>query len=387
MTSCLALIVAAGRGQRFGADVPKQYAPLGPATVLGMTARAFLGHPAIDGVCCVIHEDDRDLYEMAVEGLELLDPVLGGNTRQQSVRNGLESLTELKPGKVLIHDAARPFVSNEIIDNVIAALDSEPGAIPALAVADTLKRCEDGRIQATVSREALFRAQTPQGFRFTEILEAHRRFTDRELTDDAQLLEEAGIKVAEVAGAERNFKITTVEDHARAQAMFGGSEYRSGFGYDVHRLIDGDTITLCGIEIPSTKSLKGHSDADVALHALCDALLGAIGEGDIGSHFPPTDERWRGAPSTTFISHALKLLSRHSGRIINVDVTIVCEAPKIAPHRERMREKMAEILHIEASRVSLKATTTEGLGATGRGEGIAAQAVVTVALPAQDGIS
>ncbi|MCK5444873.1 MAG: bifunctional 2-C-methyl-D-erythritol 4-phosphate cytidylyltransferase/2-C-methyl-D-erythritol 2,4-cyclodiphosphate synthase [Rhodospirillaceae bacterium] len=381
MTGCLALIVAAGRGQRFGADVPKQYAPLGPATVLGMTARAFLAHPGIDGVRCVIHEDDRDLYARSVEGLNLLEPVVGGATRQQSVLSGLESLSELNPQKILIHDAARPFVSSQIIDDVIAALDDQPGAIPAVAVSDTLKHCEDGRIQATVSRDALYRAQTPQGFRYREILEAHHRYCDREMTDDAQLFEEAGIAVAEIAGEEGNFKITTAEDHARAQMMFGATDIRTGFGYDVHRLVDGDAITLCGVTIQSNRALKGHSDADVALHALCDALLGAMGEGDIGSHFPPGDARWQNAPSAIFVEHAIALLVGRGGRLINADITIVCEAPKIGPHREEMCLKMAEILGVERHRVSLKATTTEGLGATGRGEGIAAQAVVSLALP------
>ncbi|MFC1672755.1 bifunctional 2-C-methyl-D-erythritol 4-phosphate cytidylyltransferase/2-C-methyl-D-erythritol 2,4-cyclodiphosphate synthase [Pseudomonadota bacterium] len=378
----VALIVAAGRGRRFGGDQPKQYAPLGGQTVLAQTIARFLANPGVDLVRCAIHADDRDLYDAATEGLDLLEPIIGGVTRQDSVRFGLESLQDLGCAKVLIHDAARPFVSDALIDGVIEALDNHAGALPAVAVADTLKRGEDGHITGTVSRENLWRAQTPQGFSFQEILDAHHQFQGQELTDDTQVFERSGREVVITQGAEDNFKITTGDDLMRAERLLSASAHtRTGTGYDAHRLTEGTFVTLCGVEIPHSQGLKGHSDADVALHALTDAVLGAIGDGDIGQHFPPSDPQWKGASSDRFLAHAAELARKQGGEILNVDVTIICEAPKIGPHKDVMKARVAEILGIDAGRVSVKATTTEGMGFTGRGEGIAAQALASVRLP------
>jgi len=390
MVKTVALVVAAGRGRRFGGDLPKQYARLGAQTVLRHTVMRLLEHPGVDCVGCVIHPDDRALYDDALDGLDLLAPVNGGETRQDSVRLGLKSLSHLNPKKVLIHDAARPFVSRALIQDVIDALDAAPGALPSVAVADTLKRGHHGLIEDTVSREGLYRAQTPQGFRFDDIVKAHESFAGQELTDDAQLFERAGLKVALTPGTEDNFKITTQEDLMRAERMLAAgtetrTETRMGQGFDVHRLDDGvgdgAFVTLCGVEIAHSCGLVGHSDADVALHALTDALLGAIGAGDIGQHFPPSEPQWKGVSSDRFVRHAAQLVHDRGGEIVNVDITLICEAPKIGPHRAVMVARVAEILAIAEDRVSVKATTTEGLGYTGRGEGIAAQAMASVRLP------
>lgn len=384
MGKIVALVVAAGRGRRFGGDLPKQYAQLGGQTVLRRTVSTLLEIAQVDQVCCVIHPDDLDLYTAATQGLELLPAVHGGATRQDSVRLGLESLVEFSPQTVLIHDAARPFVSSGIVEGVIKALDTHAGALPCVAVADTLKQGVDGCIAGTVSREGLFRAQTPQGFRFADILNAHFALEGQELTDDAQLLEHAGHKVALSVGNEDNFKITTSEDLMRAERLLAGaSETRTAQGYDVHRFDethDNHNVCLCGVNIPHTQGLAGHSDADVALHALTDALLGTIGAGDIGHHFPPSDDQWKGASSDRFVRHAVNLIRERGGEIINVDVTLICQAPKIGPHREAMVNRVADILDVSGDRVSIKATTTEGLGFTGRQEGIAAQASASVRL-------
>ena len=381
-SSTCALIVAAGRGRRFGGALPKQYAPLGRATVLRQTVQAFMAHPRVDAVRVVIHADDADLYRTALDGLNLLEPVLGGETRQDSVRLGLESLTAMNITKVLIHDAARPFVDAQLVDGVVQALDSHAGAIPAVAVADTLKRGDDGIIKDTLNRDGIYRAQTPQGFAFSDILEAHQRFKGEHLTDDAQVFERAGLKVALTLGLEDNFKITTEEDLMRAERLLSiQTEPRTGIGFDAHRFAPGDKVTLCGVEIPFHQGLLGHSDADVALHALTDALLGAISQGDIGQHFPPSDPQWKGAASDRFLAHAAQLMRNLGGAIVNVDITIVCEAPKITPHKDAMVTRIAAILGVDAGRVSVKGTTTEGMGFTGRGEGIAAQAVANVRLP------
>jgi len=380
MNATVALVVGAGEGQRFGGEVPKQYRPLAGQAVMRRSLTAFLDHPEVTAVQAVIHPDHHDLYQEAVLGLSLPAPVHGGATRQASVALGLESLADNPPARVLIHDAARPLVDHGVVSRVLAALETSPGAVPALAVADTLKRGDGAFIDTTVDRSGLWRAQTPQGFRFDDILAAHRQVSREELTDDAAVAERAGLAVAMVEGAEDNFKVTQAEDLIRAERMVGGGDIRTGFGFDVHRFGDGDFVTLCGIEIPHDFGLLGHSDADVGLHAVTDALLGAIGAGDIGAHFPPTDPQWKGTPSDVFLRHAGKLLSDMGGRIANLDVTLICEAPKIGPHREAMTGKIAEILEISQSRVSVKATTTEGLGFTGRGEGIAAQAVATIIL-------
>jgi len=382
MVETVALVVAAGRGRRFGGDLPKQYALLGGATVLRHTLMAFVNDAEVDGVRCVIHPDDRALYDAASAGLDVMEPVPGGATRQESVRLGLESLKDTPPRHVLIHDAARPFVDTSLIRGVLDALGDHGGALPAVAVADTLKRGQDGHVADTVTREGLYRAQTPQGFRFADILKAHQTVKGQELTDDAQVLEHTGLRVALTPGSDDNFKITTHEDLMRAERLLASqSEVRTAQGYDVHRFGDGTAVTLCGIEIAHDRGLEGHSDADVALHALTDALLGAVGAGDIGEHFPPTDNRWKGASSDQFAQHAAALIRARGGEIVNVDVTIICQSPKIGPHRTTMTARVAEILDISQDRVSVKATTTEGLGFTGRQEGIAAQALAAVRLP------
>jgi 2-C-methyl-D-erythritol 4-phosphate cytidylyltransferase/2-C-methyl-D-erythritol 2,4-cyclodiphosphate synthase len=380
---CVALIVAAGRGVRAGGGLPKQYRNLAGRPVLAHTLQAFCSHAGIDAVCVAIHPDDHALYDAAAAGHDkLIAPAHGGAARQDSVRLGLEHLAAFGPARVLIHDAARPFVDRPTITRVIAQLDRSDGAVPAVPVVDTLKRADGARV-ATVPRAGLWRAQTPQGFRFAAILEAHRRMAGNELTDDAAVAEECGLSVALVEGAEGNMKLTTDADFARAeQLLFSREEARTAAGFDVHSFGPGDHVWLCGVRVPHTHGLVGHSDADVALHALTDALLGAIATGDIGQHFPPSDERWRGASSDRFLRHAAELVAARAGRIVNVDVTIICERPKVGPHRAAMAARLGEILGIATERCSVKATTTEGLGFTGRREGIAAQALATVRLPA-----
>ncbi|NYZ12038.1 bifunctional 2-C-methyl-D-erythritol 4-phosphate cytidylyltransferase/2-C-methyl-D-erythritol 2,4-cyclodiphosphate synthase [Azospirillum sp. RWY-5-1] len=388
MQSCVALIVAAGTGQRFGAERPKQYLPLAGRPVLRRTVEAFLTHPRIDAVQVVIGPGFRDLYDEAVAGLGLPGPVMGGATRQDSVRNGLEALAAAgAPGLVLIHDAARPLVDAETISAVIDALATHEGALAAVPVADTLKRADGAVVGDTVDRTGLWRALTPQGFRFPAILAAHRAAAGLALTDDAAVAERAGMGVALVRSKEENFKVTTPDDLERAERLLaarrfaGLDDVRTGTGFDVHRFAEGDHVWLCGVAVPHTQRLDGHSDADVALHALTDAILGALADGDIGSHFPPSDPQWKGADSALFLRHAVELVGQRGGRIAHVDVTVICERPKVGPHRPAMVARLAELLGIEPDRVSVKATTTERLGFTGRGEGIAAQAVATVRLP------
>jgi 2-C-methyl-D-erythritol 4-phosphate cytidylyltransferase/2-C-methyl-D-erythritol 2,4-cyclodiphosphate synthase len=381
-----ALIVAAGKGTRAAAPLPKQYAALGSETVLGMTLRAILSHPAVNLVQVVIAADDAQLYDAATAAFagRLLPPVAGGSTRQASVRAGLLALVPHAPERVLVHDGVRPFVSAETITRILEALARAPAAIAAVPLADTLKRADaDGRVAATLDRSSLWRAQTPQGFRFAEILAAHEQAASAglDLTDDAAVAEWAGLAVTLVPDSAANIKLTTPEDLAmadeRARAL---PDVRTGSGFDVHRFAPGDHVWLGGVRIPHTHALQGHSDADVALHALTDAILGAIGDGDIGQHFPDTDARWRGAASHLFLAEAARRARSLGGVISNVDVTLLCEAPRIAAHRDAMRARIAAILGIDASRVGVKATTTEGLGFTGRREGIAALASATVVL-------
>lgn len=388
MTGIIALVVAAGTGERFGGGLPKQYRILRGRPVLRHAVERLAGHPAIDEVCVVRRAEHDDLYAEAVAGFDLLPAVAGGVTRQDSVLRGLESLAPRAPARVLIHDAARPLIDAATITRVAAALDHAVGAIAAVPVTDTLKRAgQTGGIAGTVDRAGLWRAQTPQGFRFAEILAAHRAVAGQALTDDAAVAEAAGHAVVLVPGAEDNLKVTTEDDLRRAELLLsgGGIEWRTGSGYDVHRFAPGDGVMLCGVKLPHSHGLEGHSDADVGLHALTDAILGAIGAGDIGQHFPPADPRWRGVASRQFLAHAAGLVAARGGRIAHVDVTLICERPKIGPYRQAMTDCIAEILGLEKDRVSIKATTTEGLGFTGRGEGIAAQAVATVALPVPDG--
>jgi 2-C-methyl-D-erythritol 4-phosphate cytidylyltransferase / 2-C-methyl-D-erythritol 2,4-cyclodiphosphate synthase len=378
-----ALVVAAGRGSRFGADRPKQYLPLGGRSVLRHAIAAFAGHSRIDGVQVVIRPEDRELYETAIAGLALPPPVAGGASRQRSVRLGLEALRSQQPQRVVIHDGARPFPSAALIDRVLDGLDHAPATIPCVALRDTIKAVEDGRIRATVDRSRLWRAQTPQGFRFDAILAAHRALAGRDLTDDSAVAETAGLTTLLVAGDEDNLKITTAEDLAAAERRLAAEcgDVRVGQGFDAHAFGPGDKVMICGVEVPHEAGLIGHSDADVGLHALTDAVLGAIGAGDIGQHFPPSDPQWRGAASDQFLRHAAELVRARGGMIAHVDVTVICERPKIGPHRAAMIERVASILGIAAGRVSVKATTTDCLGFTGRREGAAAQAVATIRLP------
>ena len=385
-----ALIVAAGRGVRAERPGPKQYAPLAGKSVLMRTIEAFTGHPLIDAVLVVIHRDDEALYRQAACGHEkLLPPVYGSETRQASVLAGLERLAQSQPvpDKVLIHDGVRLFVSPNLIAAVCSAIEPDAGAIPVLAVSETVKRTEAEQIVETVPRPGLHLAQTPQGFAFAAILDAHRAAaaTQTDLTDDAAVAARAGLTVRAVAGDRHNIKLTSPDDFRYAEAMAAQSmETWTGQGFDVHALVPGDHVMLCGVKIPHTRGLKGHSDADAALHALTDALYGALGDGDIGHHFPPSDPKWRGADSALFLREAVARLKARGGRINNLDVTVICEAPKVGPHREAMRQAIATIAGIEPRRVSVKGTTSERLGFAGRGEGVAALATATIQLPAQD---
>ncbi len=420
----VALIVAAGRGMRAGGGIPKQYRDVAGAPVLRRTIQAFLNHDRIAGVRVVIHPDDRGLYDAAVAGLDLMDPVMGGATRQASVCNGLESLEAMGPDAVLIQDGARPLTDGATISRVIDALETHDGAIAALPASDTIKRAAPKRtapdtgpgadlpeIAETVPRETLWRAQTPQGFRFGAILAAHRAASGqgaasglgaaagKELTDDASVAEAAGLSVALVQGSDTNIKITSPGDFKLAERLMSetdqtktapstastgpvhGWETRTGIGFDVHAFEAGDAVILGGVTIPHTAKLKGHSDADVGLHALTDALFGAMCDGDIGQHFPPSDEKWKGAASDQFLIYAVERLRARGGRLVHVDLTLICERPKIGPHREAITARVADIVGLTPDRVSVKATTTEQLGFTGRSEGIAAQAACTIELP------
>ncbi len=388
-----AIIVAAGRGARAGAGGPKQYRALAGKAVLARTAQAFLSHPEIARVRVIIHRDDDDLYTHAMAPLldhpKLMAPVYGGKERQDSVRLGLESLGADAPAVVLIHDAARPFIDAATISRVIAGARTHGGAIAALPVFDTIKRAQDGgarMIAGTTPREGLWRAQTPQGFQFAAILAAHQNAAGEALTDDAAVAERAGISVALVNGSPDNMKITQAEDFGMAELLLARNvamyEFRSGHGFDVHAFDDGNAVIICGVDIPHDKKLKGHSDADVGMHALTDAILGAIAQGDIGDHFPPSEAKWKGAPSRIFLEKARDLVAQADGEITHCDVTIICEAPKIGPHRGAMRQSLAEILGVDVARISVKATTTEQLGFTGRREGISALATASVKLPA-----
>lgn len=382
MDDCVALILAGGRGTRLGADTPKQFLPLGGKTVLRHAAEAFLDHPAVDRVRVVIAAGDRPRHDEALSGLAVMEPVLGGPSRQDSALRGLESLCGSPPRLVLIHDAARPFPGPGTIARTVRALERHPAAAPALPLTDTIKEAHGGLVDRTVDRSRLRSVQTPQGFRFPQILAAHRAAAAREATDDAAVAEQAGLEVALVAGSKANIKITTEDDLVLARHLLGGEgTQRTGFGFDVHAFGPGDSITLCGVEIPHDRGLIGHSDADAALHAVTDALFGAVGAGDIGMHFPPADPAWRGAASEVFLRRAAGLVAEAGGAVVNIDLTIVCESPRIGPHRATMRARLAGLLGVDASRVNVKATTTEGLGFTGRSEGVAAQAVAVVHMP------
>jgi len=371
-----ALLVAGGSGSRFGAAQPKQYLSLAGRPVIAHAAAALA-----EAVTWLQPVGDAAALSAALAGIAHLPPVPGGATRQQSVRNGLEALAALQPDIVLVHDAARPFLPPGTIAALVAALDTHPGAIPAVPVADTLKRGADGVIAGTVPRDGLFRAQTPQAFRFPLLLDLHRQAAEG-ATDDASILEAAGHAVALVAGHDDNIKLTYAEDLVRLQRiMTAGLIPRVGTGYDVHVLVPDRKLMLCGIEVPHSHGLSGHSDADVGIHALCDAIYGALAEGDIGRHFPPSDNAYKDADSARFLRHAAERIAARGGMLANVDVTLICEQPKITPHAPAMIARVADLLGVETGKVSIKATTSERLGFTGRKEGIACQAVATVLLP------
>ena len=383
-----AIVVAAGRGERAGGGIPKQYRVITGEPLVRSTLRAFLTHPRIDFVQPVVNPADEKLFLAATAGLRNLSPaVAGGSTRQASVRAGLEALAPRAPALVLIHDAARPFPSSALVDRAIAAGLASGAAVPGIAVADTIKTVDQGAIVAeTLDRGRLRIVQTPQAFSFKLILEAHRRAAaarQESFTDDAALAEWAGQPVSVFEGEPGNVKVTTNEDFARAEIarLAALSDVRTGNGFDVHAFADGDHIMLGGIRIPHTRGVTGHSDADVALHALVDAILGALADGDIGQHFPPSDPQWRGAASDRFLSFACERARARNGMIAHLDVTIVCETPRVSPHRDAMRARIAAIADIPVARVAVKATTSEKLGFAGRGEGILAMATATIRLP------
>jgi 2-C-methyl-D-erythritol 4-phosphate cytidylyltransferase/2-C-methyl-D-erythritol 2,4-cyclodiphosphate synthase len=377
----VALVVAAGSGSRAGGDLPKQYRRIGGRSVLAHAVDR-LREAGMDEVRVVIGTGQEALYGAALGERSLPSPFIGGTERQDSVRNGLEALAAKGgPARILIHDAARPFVPPGVVERLLGALDTHEAAVPALPVVDTLARAE-ASLGDAVAREGMVRVQTPQAFRFDAILAAHRAWSGPPATDDAQIARAAGLDVAIIEGDPALDKLTWERDFAAAeQRLAARLVSRTGLGFDVHAFGDGEALWLGGIRIPHPRGLKGHSDADVLLHAITDALLGAIGEGDIGVHFPPSDPQWRGASSSLFVEHARALVEARGGRIDHIDATLICEAPKLGPHRQAVRERLAALLRLPVGRVSVKATTTERLGFTGRGEGIAAEAIATVRLP------
>jgi 2-C-methyl-D-erythritol 4-phosphate cytidylyltransferase / 2-C-methyl-D-erythritol 2,4-cyclodiphosphate synthase len=382
-----AIVVAAGRGVRAGGAVPKQYREVRGAPVIRHALSLFTTHPQVTLVQPVIHRDDAATFAEAAAGLDLRAAAIGGATRQISVRAGLEALEKARPDIVLVHDAARPFTSPALISRAIAA-GAGGAAIPGLALTDTVKEVNaEGRVVATRDRNRLRTVQTPQAFRYGDLLAAHRRALEAgrdDFTDDAALAEWAGMNVTIFEGETGNMKLTTEEDFARMAAADWNvlADVRTGIGYDVHSFVEGDHVWLGGVRIPYSQSLSGHSDADVPLHALVDAILGALADGDIGAHFPPSDPQWRGAPSEKFLAFAVDRVRRRGGRIAHLDITIVCEAPRVGPHRDAMRARIAEIAGVGIDRVAVKATTNEKLGFIGRQEGIAAMATATIRLPA-----
>jgi 2-C-methyl-D-erythritol 4-phosphate cytidylyltransferase/2-C-methyl-D-erythritol 2,4-cyclodiphosphate synthase len=382
-----AILVAAGRGLRAGAGGPKQYREIGGQTVIYRAMEAFCNHPQIFAVQPVLNPADAAIFNEAVSGLRHAPPANGGATRQASVHAGLEALTGAKPDIVLIHDAARPFVNAAVISRAIEAASRTGAAVPAIPVADTIKIVDDtGNVEATPERARLRIAQTPQAFRYDVILDAHRRAARdgrSDFTDDAALAEWAGLTVATFEGDPANMKLTTPEDFVREEARLAAllGDVRTGTGYDVHAFGDGDHLMLCGVRVPHTRGFRAHSDGDVGLHALVDAILGALADGDIGSHFPPSDMKWKDAFSDRFLKYAVDRVAARGGRIGNLEVTMICERPKIGPLRDTMRARIAEIAGLEISRVAVKATTSERLGFTGREEGIAATASATIRVP------
>ena len=376
-----ALVMAAGAGERLGSRTPKQYLPLaGGPGALRRAIQSLTAHPRIDQVQVIVSPEAHDLYLEATNGLQLNAPVPGGASRQNSVRAGLEALAGTEqPDFVLIHDAARPVIPTIVIDRVLDALEISEAATPAISVADTLAHTSDGKIEAPISRDGLVQVQTPQGFRFKEILAAHRAHADAVTTDDISMIRLAGGTAVIVEGSPLLHKLTTEADKAMLDRLLAAAP-RVGNGYDVHAFGPGDRVTLCGVDIAHGQGLTGHSDADVAMHAATDAILGAIAAGDIGAHFPPSDPQWKDAASAIFLREAMRLVEARGGQLAHLDVTIVCEEPKIGPHRDAMQARMSDILNLDTDRISVKATTSERLGFTGRKEGIAALATATVLL-------
>jgi 2-C-methyl-D-erythritol 4-phosphate cytidylyltransferase/2-C-methyl-D-erythritol 2,4-cyclodiphosphate synthase len=388
--SVAVVIVAGGAGFRAGGERPKQYQLIGGRPVLWWTLKTFVDHPGVSHVQTVIGADHGHFFAEAIADLEIAPPVIGGDTRQDSCRIGIAACAGAGIQKVLIHDAARPFVSSDLVSHIIAELDRSEGVVPGLPIADTIKFAPGGLVEHTVDRQSLWSVQTPQGFDFTAILSAHEKAYDQDLgglTDDATVAEKFGIKVRVIAGRAENRKLTTVEDireadqFLMAKANSERSDVRVGQGIDFHEFEAGDGVVLCGVKIPHDKKLKGHSDADAAMHALTDAILGALGEGDIGTFFPPGDAPWKGVSSTIFLRKAIDLLNDRNGIIANVDITILAEAPHVGPHLAAMKALLSPLLHISPDRIAIKATTTEKLGAIGRREGLAAFATATVRLP------
>ncbi len=382
-----AILVAAGRGLRAGDGGPKQYRVIGGQTVIFRAMQPFCTHPQVSAVQPVLHPDDAAMFNAACAGLRHQAPAKGGATRQASVHAGLEALVNERPDIVLIHDAARPFVSAGVISRAIDAANRTGAAIPTIPVADTIKLIDaDGNVADTPERARLRIAQTPQAFRYDVILEAHRRAAREgrsDFTDDAALAEWAGLTVATFEGDALNMKLTTPEDFLREEARLASllGDIRTGTGYDVHAFGDGDHVMICGVRVPHSKGFLAHSDGDVGLHALVDAILGALADGDIGSHFPPSDAKWKGASSDQFLKYAVERVTARGGRIANLEVTLICERPKIGPLRDTMRARISDISGVDISRVAVKATTSERLGFTGREEGIAATASATIRLP------
>jgi 2-C-methyl-D-erythritol 4-phosphate cytidylyltransferase / 2-C-methyl-D-erythritol 2,4-cyclodiphosphate synthase len=384
------VIVAGGSGYRAGGELPKQYQLIGGKAMIWWTLKAFLDHPAVKLIQTVINPEHRNLYHKAIAELPVAEPVFGGATRQDSCRLGIEACLGTGCDKVLIHDAARPFVSPELISQVIEELDRTNAVIPGLPVADTMKFAPSGMVERTVDRQSLWAVQTPQGFDLAAIHDAHQKaFTQHVagLTDDASVAEAFGLRVRVINGLDANRKLTTSEDMMTAdralsaKAFSARPDVRMGQGIDFHEFMKGNAVTLCGVKIPHTHKLRGHSDADAPMHALTDAIFGALGEGDIGTFFPPSDPQWKGANSSIFLSKAVELLTARNGILANADITILAEAPKIVPHIAAMKQVLAPILHLTVDRIAIKATTTEKLGAIGRREGLAAFATVTIRLP------
>jgi 2-C-methyl-D-erythritol 4-phosphate cytidylyltransferase / 2-C-methyl-D-erythritol 2,4-cyclodiphosphate synthase len=388
--SIAVVIVAGGAGFRAGGELPKQYQLIGGRPVIWWTLKAFVEHPGVSYVQTVIGAGHETLFAQATAGLDVANPVVGGSTRQESCRNGIVACSGTGFLKVLIHDAARPFVPAALISHVIAELDRSEGVIPGLPVVDTVKFAPGGLVERTVDRQGLWSVQTPQGFDMKAIRAAHiqaHEHNTQDLTDDAAVAERFGIKVRVIAGRSENRKLTTAEDireadqYVMARANAERPDVRVGQGIDFHEFEPGDGVVLCGIKIPHDRKLKGHSDADAAMHALTDAILGAMGEGDIGTHFPPSEAQWKDAPSSIFLRRAVELLGARNGIIANVDITILAEAPRVGPHIGAMKALLSPLLHVAPDRIAIKATTTEQLGAIGRREGLAAFATATVRLP------